>query len=115
MKADAVGLPGQNQDRDKFMGKIKEISRGQVNIEITFSMIIIVMLLLSMIRVFFWVGNDLADRRRAHEDTLTGDEPADYAPSLDKNYKQIRPVFYEGTPIDAATVSSEIFGINRLK
>jgi len=88
---------------------------GQVNIEITFSMIIIVMLLLGMIRVFFWVGNDLADRRRAHEATLTGDVPPDLDPAMDRSYKQIRPTFYEGTPMDAITINSEIFGPNRLQ
>ncbi len=89
--------------------------QGQVNIEITFSMIIIVMLLLSMIRVFFWVGNDLASRRQAHEDTMTGDIPENMDSSTDKSYKQIRPVFYEGTPLDASTINSEIFGVNRLQ
>ncbi len=86
---------------------------GQTMIESTFSVIVIVMLLLSMVRVFFWVGTDLAGRTAAHEQTLISDVPA--AGDIDDNYRQIRPVFYEGTPMDAATVNSEIFGSSRFR
>ena len=84
---------------------------GQASIEITFSVIVVVMLMLSMVRVFYWVSNDLSARRQAHEQTLTNMVNSS---AVDDNYRQIRPVYYEGTPIDAATISSDIFGVNRL-
>ncbi len=86
---------------------------GQTLIESTFSMIVIVALLLSMVKVFFWVGTDLAARAAAHEQTLVTDVPVGSV-DINDNYRQIRPVFYEGTPMDAATVNSEIFGPDRL-
>lgn len=87
-------------------------STGQTLIEGTFSIVIIVMLLLAMVRVFFWVGTDLANRAAAHEQTLVTSVADD---KIDQNYRQIRPVFYEGTPMDATTVNSEIFGSDRFK
>lgn len=86
------------------------LSTGQTLIEGTFSIVIIVMLLLAMVRVFFWVGTDLANRAAAHEQTLVT-RVADA--NLEESYLQIRPVFYEGTPMDATTVNSEIFGSDR--
>ncbi len=86
---------------------------GQATIESTFSIIVIVMLILSMIRLFFWVGSDLAARRVAHEQVLL--TPVSGGPgTIDENYRQIRPMFYEGSPMDATTISSDIFGANRL-
>ena len=87
------------------------LSVGQTLIESTFSMIVIVMLILSMVKVFYWVGTDLSNRRAAHEQTLISPIPAG---DVDDNYRQIRPVFYEGTPMDATTINSEIFGADRL-
>ncbi len=88
------------------------LSTGQTLIEGTFSVIVIVMLLFAMIRVFFWVGEDLSSRAAAHERTLVeGVMTSD----IDENYRQIRPTFYEGTPMDAATVNSAIFGSNRFR
>lgn len=85
---------------------------GQTMIESTFSMIVIVMLLLSMVKVFFWVGASLSNRRAAHEQTLVSPVPP--GGDMNDNYRQIRPVYYEGTPMDAATIRSDIFGSNRL-
>ncbi len=83
---------------------------GQTMIESTFSTIVIVMLMLGMVKVFFWVGSDLAGRRVAHETTLISPVNMD----INDNYRQIRPAFYEGQPMDASTINSEIFGPNRL-
>lgn len=85
---------------------------GQTMIESTFSVIVIVILLLGMVKVFFWVGTDLANRVAAHEKTLISDVPAG---EITDNYRQIRPVFYEGTPLDGAAFESDIFGSNRLR
>ena len=88
---------------------------GQAMIESTFSIIVIVLLILSMIRVFFWVGSDLARRRAAHEQTLITPIVNPNAGNIDEVYRQIRPMFYEGSPMDATTISSDIFGVNRLR
>ncbi len=85
---------------------------GQTMIEGTFSVMVIVMLLLSMVKVFFWVGTDLSNRRAAHEQTLISPVPAG---DINDNYRQIRPVFYEGTPIDGLAINSDIFGSDRLR
>lgn len=95
------------QTRFMRSSKSGKICGGQVNIEITFGMIIIVILMLATIRVFFWVSDDIAARRIAHETTLTEGNPG---ANIDDNYKQIRPRFYEGIEMDGVAVNSEIFG-----
>lgn len=99
----------KSRDSKDFFGTIK--SCGQAMIEVTFSVVVIVALLLGMIRVFTWVGLDLSKRRIAHEDVLVN--PVNAANATDV-YRQIRPAFYEGTPMNAATINSEIFGTNRM-
>lgn len=81
------------------------MKQGQTNIEMTFSVVVILIMFLGMIRVCYWVGNDLSGRRDAHVRTLT--EPI--GSDINENYKQIRPSFYDGKPMDAVTVSSNIF------
>lgn len=91
--------------------RLRDSFFGQTIIESTFGMLALVLLMLGMIRVFFWVGADLSSRRAAHEQTLV--EPVIAGETMD-HYRQIRPVFYEGIPMDATTVNSEIFGTNRI-
>ncbi len=92
--------------------KVWDSLSGQTLIESTFSMIVIVMLLLGMVKVFYWIGADLSSRRAAHENTLT--QPIDNTETYDDNYRQIRPIYYQGTPMDATTFDSDIFGSNRI-
>lgn len=47
-------------------------ARGQVTLEFTFAMIMVVFLALGMIWAFKWSGNDLIERRKAHETSLIG-------------------------------------------
>lgn len=95
-----------------FQKGLRCSSFGQTIIESTFGIIVLVLLMLGMIRVFFWVGADLSSRRAAHEQTLVS--PVRLGVDSD-HYRQIRPVFYEGIPMDATTVNSEIFGTNRFR
>ncbi len=92
--------------------RLRDSFFGQTIIESTFGIIVLVLLMLGMIRVFFWVGADLSSRRAAHEQTLVS--PVRLGVNSDY-YRQIRPVFYEGIPMDATTVNSEIFGTNRFR
>ncbi len=102
-------LRSKSSDSKDFFVTMR--SCGQAMIEVTFSVVVIVGLLLGMIRVFTWVGVDLSSRRGAHEDVLLSVVNAACATDV---YRQIRPSFYEGTPINAATINSEIFGANRM-
>jgi hypothetical protein len=45
--------------------------RGQVSLEFTFCMIIVLIMIYGVMRVFQWTGRDLAERRIAHERILT--------------------------------------------
>lgn len=80
--------------------------RGQVNIEITFSFIVVMMLILGMIKVFYWVSDDLTARRVAHENSLIEWSPAG---DINDNYRQIRPVFYESSAINGVVLDNDFF------
>ena len=79
---------------------------GQVSLEFMFGMIGVVLLLVGMIQVFAWTGNDLMKRFNTHDSILVSpvstSQPA--AP-----LEQTRPMFYSITKINA-TVNSNIFG-----
>ena len=74
---------------------------AQATIEFTFSMVIATLLLLGMVHVLVWSGQDLVDRRHAHETFL----PDDTQSGVD----QTRPTLFYASPI-AATVTSNLFG-----
>ena len=57
------GHSGENAMRTK--------DRGQSIIEMTFVMVAICLLALGMVHIFRYVGMDLAERRWAHEDSIT--------------------------------------------
>lgn len=46
------------------------MKKAQSTIEFTFAMIVIVFLIYGMVRVFFWVGMDLANRRWAQDNSM---------------------------------------------
>jgi hypothetical protein len=71
---------------------------GQSTIEFTFAMIVVVFLIYSMVRVFFWVGMDLASRRVAQDVTLTNGTGNTL--DTDPNH-QLNPNFYRMQGIDA--------------
>lgn len=73
---------------------------GQVTLEFTFALIVIVLLVLGMIRVFQWGGKDLYQRRLAHETLLESNVPP---------LNQLEPYFYSSTTFNAAKPSN-VFG-----
>ena len=79
---------------------------GQSTIEFTFSMVLTVLLIVGMIKVFQWTGNDLAQRRIAHEAALLSGACGE-GPQCP--LEQVRPTFFYSAGIDAA-VNSNIFG-----
>lgn len=80
-------------------GRPEQAARGagQAAIELTFSLIIVVVLIIGTVRFFFWAARDLSARREAHEAVLkdTGrGRPGDVA-------NAIRPKFFEYSPPDS--------------
>ena len=78
---------------------------GQSTLEFTFVMVAVALLILSLARVFTWVGQDLAQRRIAHDGVLTRDCGATGSCPL----SQLRDVFFISNRIDAAA-DSDIYG-----
>ena len=63
-------------------------SKGQVILEFTFCMIIVLLMIYGVVKVFHWAGEDMVERRKAHDGTLR-------AATLPVH--QIDPYFY--TPV----------------
>jgi len=77
-------------------------TRAQSTLEFTFAMILVVFLIYGMVRVFFWVGKDLANRRIAQDNSLVDN-------SMDASV-QLNPDFYRVQSMDAiynGTVANE--------
>lgn len=71
-------------------------AQGQVVIEFTFCLIIVLLMIYGVTKVFFWAGRDLVERRKAHDALLT----ADAAPP-----QQINPDFYTPVKMNAIWVN----------
>lgn len=76
---------------------------GQVIIEFTFCMIIVMLMMYSLIKIFRWTGVDLAERRIAHDVTLKSAVTRDYSASSlgDGPMGQIDTYFYSPIKINA--------------
>jgi len=70
--------------------KNKRAFLGQSTIEFTFAMVIILVLIFGMIRIFRWAGMDLAERRWAHEDTLSANVGSPEEQLTDEFYRSKR-------------------------
>ena len=70
---------------------------AQSTIEFTFGMIVIVFLIYGMVRVFFWVGMDLANRRMVQDNSMTNgiDAELQLAPAVYRS--QLISAVYNGT------------------
>lgn len=82
-----------------------ELNTAQATLEFSFAMVVAVLLLMGMIQVVVWTGQDLANRRQAHESTLTRPEMF--------GVDQTDPTFYYSTPI-GSSAASNVFGNSRL-
>jgi len=73
------------------------MKKAQSTVEFTFAMIVVVFFIYGMVRVFFWVGMDLAQRRVAQDNSLTnGVNPQ----------TQLTPDFYRIQSMDAMYTGS---------
>jgi hypothetical protein len=65
---------------------------GQVILEYTFCMIILMLMIYSVMMILRWAGRDLVERRRQHDAVLiSGTDPI----------AQVVPQFYESKKMDA--------------
>ncbi|MEW5894924.1 MAG: hypothetical protein AB1650_04090 [Candidatus Omnitrophota bacterium] len=81
--------------------KIKSKRNAQATMEFTFAMLVVVLLLIGMIQVMVWTGEDLANRRQAYEESMIRNLPG-WQQADDEPY-------YYSTPV-ASAVPSNIFG-----
>ena len=71
---------------------------AQVTIEFTFCIIIVLLLLFGTIRAVVWVGQDLAERRQAHDSSLTAPIDDDWGVGFEESsgpLKQLTTDFYD--------------------
>jgi len=66
--------------------------KGQVILEFTFCMIVILIMIFGVIKVFHWTGSDLVERQRAHKTVLL----EDVTPR-----EQLDPFFYQPAKMNA--------------
>jgi len=66
--------------------------KGQVILEFTFCMIVILIMIYGVIKVFHWTGIDIVERQRAHETILLEDV---------SSRDQITPFFYAPVRLNA--------------
>ena len=69
--------------------------KGQVIIEFTFCLVIVLLMIYGVTKVFIWAGRDLVERRKAHDEILT----SDVSPR-----QQITPDFYYPVKMNAIWV-----------
>lgn len=84
-----------------FQKDMKSGYPGQATLEFTFGMAVAALILMGMVQVLVWTGQDLAKRRQAHEEILTNSDH--------HGLIQTQPTFYHSTPI-FAVAESNIFG-----
>jgi len=71
----------------KTKNKILLKSKGQVILEFTFCMIVILIMIYGITKAFHWTGHDIAQRRISHDAVLTN--------SALSPIEQIDPYFYK--------------------
>jgi len=78
------------------MKMLRQNTKAQSTIEFTFAMIVVAFLIYGMVRVFRWVGMDLAQRRVAQDSSLT-----EMGNSMDPGTSELNPDFYRYQSMDA--------------
>ena len=84
--------------------------KGQVILEFTFSMIVVLIMLYGVVKVFHWAGKDIVERRIAHDTSLEDQTGVDtqWGPKFGNQVTtdldprgQINPNFYAPTKMNA--------------
>lgn len=81
---------------------------GQVMLEFTFAMIIIMLMMYSMMMIFRWSGLDMAERRMSHDNAILQDVPKPLSYSMTQVYsnspqKQLDSYFYKPIKMNAVS------------
>ena len=90
--------------KKKLVSKnVRDMMRtGQVVLEFTFAMIIVMLMIYGAMKVFQWTGEDLARRRIAHDERLTNTQIIrDYDDFPDGPAANIDPYFYDPAGFNA--------------
>ncbi len=94
------------------------MKKGQVILEFTFTMIVIMIMIYAMVKIFQWTGTDLAERRIDHDASLANGIQEDWGacigpsffgsclsnqfiPFSDGPIKQIDPYFHKPLEMNA--------------
>jgi len=97
-------LRGIKNKRNIYKRSDKHI-QGQVIIEFTMSMLIVLLMVFGMIMIMRWTGLDLLSRARSHQSVLLDDSVVhDYEIRTDGPMKQIDPFFYDPIPMNSVWV-----------
>ena len=77
--------------------------KGQVIIEFTFCMIIVMLMMYGLVKIFRWTGVDMVERRMSHDVTLKVGITKDYLNTDIGSgpMRQIDDYFYKPTKMDA--------------
>ena len=74
---------------------------GQVMLEFTFCMAVVLLMLFSLIMVLRWVRVDLAERRRSHDESIVRGSPDDGVTNRMIPMEQLDPFFYRPIRMNA--------------
>lgn len=107
----------------RFSRKKRSSGEGQVLLEFTFSMIIIMLMIYAVVKIFQWAGTDMAGRLIGHEKGFTQLSTIEYQggvtevlngggtcgeyyryctlPPFKESIKQIDPYFYQPLKLNA--------------
>ena len=70
--------------------------KGQVILEFTFCLIVVLLLIYAVMKAFKWAGVDLVERRMAHDQGLTQTVPDNWhVRQVDGPLRQLDPEFYK--------------------
>ena len=75
--------------------------KGQVILEFTFCMIIIMLMMYGVAKVFFWTGEDFSERSIAHDAVLVTGIVESYLDISSGPLRQVDPYFYTPIKMDA--------------
>ncbi len=79
----------------------KKKDPGQVLLEFTFCMIVVLLMLFSLIMVLRWAGVDLAERRMAHDETIVRGSTTEGVTNALVPMRQLDTFFYHSIRMNA--------------
>jgi len=82
---------------------MNKIKRAQVTLEFTFSMVLVLLLMYGVVRVMGWLSLTLAERRVAHEHSLT----------LRTDVENWKDIYKDPSPL--LQLQPEFYATNKLK